>query len=571
MYMKKIVFFSLLFVAVMCLSARLASAARNTGFTVQVETVSFEPAARAVVNRLKARGYDAYFESHAATDDKVLYKVRFGRFANREEAVAAAKAYKKQEQRNCFVVQIVLEVESPGRPAIAQSVKSSPPSHAQAYEKGKGFYTLQVAAKTDKPVAQKFADRLQQKGYCVYVREPAPGDSKPFYRIRIGRYAKRAQAEQAGRAYAEREQGEYLVVLSPPEHSQTTMAAEPAVPVVTEKKSISVAGSFFTVQVGVCKTSKAAESHADTVRVKGFDPYIVSYETSKGKILYRVRIGRFKERSRAAELARAYEQKGGRDFIIVRTEQGSVLQKEKVARVEQPVFESLQLDKNEQRSLPGSLSIQETVIVEDEPVVVVKSQPGRLPDSTASTEEGNSHVASGSAVEVSSQSPASVTQVTKIYAYSGSGNELNLTNAYAKIPKDLLGRIQYVSIFPVMLLSVPEKGNALVMEVEGMQRRVALAGLRLPGENRSVVSAGIQQVLSAEPLRLKYSPDDEHKDILIGTLFYRSGVDLQIEILKRGLALVDAEKLPLDRQAILRAAQQRARELNAGIWVRHLP
>ena len=138
--------------------------------------------------------------------------------------------------------------------------------------------------------------------------------------------------------------------------------------------------------------------------------------------------------------------------------------------------------------------------------------------------------------EASLQSPADSEQVTKIYAYTGDGNELNLTNAYAKIPKELLERIQYVSIFPVMLLTIPGKGNALIMEVEGAQRRVVLSGLRLPEENRAVVSSGIQEMLSAEPLRLKYSPDDDRKDILIGTLYYRSGVDLQIELLKRGLS-----------------------------------
>ena len=72
--------------------------------------------------------------------------------------------------------------------------------------------------------------------------------------------------------------------------------------------------------------------------------------------------------------------------------------------------------------------------------------------------------------------------------------------------------------------------------------------------------------MSAEPLRLKYSPGDDRKDLLTGTLYYRSGTDLQIELLKRGLALVDEETVPADRQKALAAAQQRAQSLKAGIW-----
>ena len=83
-------------------------AGQDSPYTIQVETVSFEPAARAVVNRLKARGYEAYFESQAVADEKTIYKVRFGRFATREQADAAAQDYRRNEQRECFVVQTML-------------------------------------------------------------------------------------------------------------------------------------------------------------------------------------------------------------------------------------------------------------------------------------------------------------------------------------------------------------------------------------------------------------------------------------------------------------------------------
>lgn len=547
-------------------------AGQDPQFTVQVETVSFEPAARAVVNRLNSRGYDAYFESLAVKNEKVLYKVRFGRFATREEAVAAAKAYKKHEQRDCFVVQTMLKAKTSSRTTAARPAESSPVAGAQAHENGKEFYTVQIAAKANRAVAQKFADQLHRKGYPAYLRGPVVGVAKPFYRIRFGRYETRAQAEKAGRMYAERERGEYLVVLSPTERSQSALAAGPAVAVSTAAKPVVVAGHFYTVQVCVCQTTRAAESYADRVRAKGFEPYIATHETSKGKILYRVRMGKFKERSRAMELGRAYEQKGGRDFLVVRTERNSVSQNGHESSAEPLVIKPLVPATAEEALSQELKPVQEIAIVESEPATGRAAQQGRLAVGTVSAGHGKGVGQVGSVAEPTPESSAgSSVAVTKIYAYTGPGNELNLTNAHAKIPKELLARIQYVSIFPVMLVDVPEKGSALVMEIEGARRLLALSGLRLPEENRTVVSAGIQEVLSAEPLRLKYSPGDDHKDLLTGTLYYRSGADLQIELLKRGLALVDEESSPVARQASLRAAQQRAQGLKVGIWSTQTP
>jgi cell division septation protein DedD len=575
MFLKKLIFCSLCILMVNCLAVHAVCAA-GSGFTVQVETLSFEPAARAVVNRLNARGYNAYFESQAVSSKKILYKVRFGRFATREEARAAAQAYKKHEQRDCFVVQTMLP-DGPASPAVdvrstgsSSSVGTQTPAEVsgslqvpmrsavvagdvQAGEQGKEFYTVQIAAKADRSVAQELVGRLHSKGYPVYLRGPAPGDSKPFYRIRIGKYATRTQAEQAGREYAERERGDYLVVLSPVEFpKEAPIAAGTAVSPAAPKPS-TLTGSFFTVQVCVRETTRAAESYADRVRAKGFDPYITTYKTSKGKTLYRVRMGKFKERSRADERARAYKNQGGRDCLVVRTEQAVVSQS-------------------------GTESVPETPVSRPDrvPFVADAMPHAAQPDAGAGGIALDDKIAgaaqAGSAdVRLPDRQDSRNTEITKVFAYTGSGNELNLTNAYAKIPKELLEHIQYVSIFPVMLVAVPETGSALVMEVEGVQRLLALSGIRLPEDNRAVVSAGIQDVLSAESLRLKYSPADDRKELLTGTLYYRSGVDLQIELLKRGLAHVNEKNVPGDRQKVLHAAQQRAQGLKAGIWATHVP
>jgi len=94
--MQKIAVSALCLLLVNCLAAGdVPAAGQDMQFAVQTETLSFEPAARAVVNRLTAHGYAAYFESHSDSDGKVVYKVRFGRFATRAEADAAAVDFQR--------------------------------------------------------------------------------------------------------------------------------------------------------------------------------------------------------------------------------------------------------------------------------------------------------------------------------------------------------------------------------------------------------------------------------------------------------------------------------------------
>ncbi len=580
MFLKNIFFCSLCFLALNCLATRLVRAGQDSPYTIQVETVSFEPAARAVVNRMSARGYEAYFESQAVADGKMIYKVRFGRFATREQADMAAQDYRKHEQRECFVVPTVLHPVpvSPGMEGLpgkasasvekaSSGVPVSTPALMQpeAAADEREFYTVQIAAKADRRVAQELVDRLHRKGYPVFVLGPDAKDVKPVYRIRIGSYETRAQAEQAGRDYAEREQGDYLVVLSPAE-SHGGMAAEPEASASAAPEPGAGSGYFFTVQVCVRETLRAAESYAGKVRSKGFEPYIVTYDTSEGKKLYRVRMGKFQERAQADELARAYKQQGGSDVLVVRTEQDEAQPGGLEPEAEPTLPESDQGHMAEEAMPYVAGPVAEPALVESEIAADGSAQPGALSETPALSEPVSGAGQAPAAVEPPDSSADQGAKVTKLFAYTDSGNELNLTNAYANIPRELLARIQYVSIFPVTLVAVPEKGSTLVIEVEGVQRLVRLSGIRLPEENRDVVSAGIKEVLSAEPLRLKYSPGDDRKDLLAGTLYYRSGTDLQIELLKRGLALVDEGTVPADRQKSLAAAQQRAQSLKAGIW-----
>jgi cell division septation protein DedD/endonuclease YncB( thermonuclease family) len=549
MLLKNICAVSMCCLVLSCFGMR-AEAAGQPGFTVQVETLSFEPAARAVVNRLRERGYDAFFESSSSDGGRVLYRVRFGRFLTRAEADAAAQTYKRQEQRECFVVRTMLPTvaSNPTREILSGAAADAPRVQAQP-EPASGsmpvdgndleFYTLQIAAKSDKSVAQSLSDRLSRKGYPVYVLEPDPADTKPFYRVRIGRYENRAQAEQAGRSYAEHEGGEFLVVLSPPGRLEGFADAGVGPSASPEAKEY-----VFTVQLCVRETRESAERYAARVRAQGFEPYIMRYDAPNGKILYRVRMGDFRERAQAEELVRTYTLQGGSDYLIVRTEQ-----ERSSALMAPPV-------------VPVAADQQTPAKSEPEALPELMPQADRPEQKPAPT--GKNPAIQGP--DVPAASPADWPEtVSRVYAYAGPDNELNLTNASAGIPRDMVGRIQYVSLFPVRFVTVSDDARFFVLEVEGAQRRFRPAGIRLPAQARDYVVSAIQQMLSDEPLRLRHSPVDG-ADVLIGSLYYRSGADVQVALIKRGFALVDDESVPVGRLNEFHAALKRARELQVGIW-----
>lgn len=58
----------------------------DAGWTVQVTATTDVTEARALVQRLRARGYDAYLVQAPSREGATWYRVRVGRFASREEA-----------------------------------------------------------------------------------------------------------------------------------------------------------------------------------------------------------------------------------------------------------------------------------------------------------------------------------------------------------------------------------------------------------------------------------------------------------------------------------------------------
>ena len=59
-----------------------------------------------------------------------------------------------------------------------------------------GTWLVQVIATRDSAVANSVVKRLSSKGYPAFLVNPAPGAPQAFYKVQVGRYSDRNEAEQ---------------------------------------------------------------------------------------------------------------------------------------------------------------------------------------------------------------------------------------------------------------------------------------------------------------------------------------------------------------------------------------
>ncbi len=95
--------------------------------------------------------------------------------------------------------------EEPRKPAAAPA--SQPAAAAPRAETTAATYAVQVAAPTDRAAAEAIAKRLVGKGYSAYVLEPAAGGTAAvYYRVRVGPFKTRREADEARRRLEKEEQ-----------------------------------------------------------------------------------------------------------------------------------------------------------------------------------------------------------------------------------------------------------------------------------------------------------------------------------------------------------------------------
>jgi cell division septation protein DedD len=86
-------------------------------------------------------------------------------------------------------------------PPVAPAVRTSKPA---ARESGSG-YVVQVAAVKERSEADTIAKRLASKGFPSFVTAPSAGAAR-VYRVRVGKYTDRREAESVARRLEKEEQ-----------------------------------------------------------------------------------------------------------------------------------------------------------------------------------------------------------------------------------------------------------------------------------------------------------------------------------------------------------------------------
>lgn len=91
-----------------------------------------------------------------------------------------------------------------GRPPAAEPSANPPsgggvPAASAAGGRQTGSFSVQVAALVNRTVADGELSKLLAKGYPAYIVEPEAGASPRFFRVRVGHFTTRAEADDMRR------------------------------------------------------------------------------------------------------------------------------------------------------------------------------------------------------------------------------------------------------------------------------------------------------------------------------------------------------------------------------------
>lgn len=143
--------------------------------------------------------------------DEVTYPGRLGSAGPAEEQLRGLPLFRPRtassepqpapapDRKPAPVAETPEEAPEELRAALPPTAVEPPPAKAggdAAPPAGGDPYTVQVAALRAADAAERFAVRLQSKGFPAYVVEPSPEGPVAVYRVRVGRYADHGEAER---------------------------------------------------------------------------------------------------------------------------------------------------------------------------------------------------------------------------------------------------------------------------------------------------------------------------------------------------------------------------------------
>jgi len=138
-----------------------------------------------------------------ATAGKSAVKAASGSAASASKPVATEKPAVEKPRAEKAIP------EKPAADAHAAAAPSNPPppvtAPASPGTMASGGYAVQITALRDRGEADAIVKRLAAKGYPAYVVNPLPG-KPPVYRVQVGRFQERAEADRTASRLQKEEQ-----------------------------------------------------------------------------------------------------------------------------------------------------------------------------------------------------------------------------------------------------------------------------------------------------------------------------------------------------------------------------
>lgn len=99
------------------------------------------------------------------------------------------------EQATTQPLQPAQETKDPISKELASHQKAKEKTQKTKPPVQRNLYYIQVAALNSREAAVSFADQFKKRGYPALVLDPFTADGRPIYRVRIGGYETREEAE----------------------------------------------------------------------------------------------------------------------------------------------------------------------------------------------------------------------------------------------------------------------------------------------------------------------------------------------------------------------------------------
>jgi cell division septation protein DedD len=131
-----------------------------------------------------------------ASDDELSYHKRLEGDAAPEELKPVAEEARQRAPE-----------PAPHQAAPTAAAATPPPAADAAASGGRpGTWVVQLVALRDRGAAGSIVQRLTSKGYPAFVVNPASGSPAPVFKVQVGRYNDRREAEQIARRLEKEEQ-----------------------------------------------------------------------------------------------------------------------------------------------------------------------------------------------------------------------------------------------------------------------------------------------------------------------------------------------------------------------------